>query len=168
MHPKETIKESDYANFLKRIPRKQPRWKIIPHLFGFYSFLLLTYRTCDLSTVNEGLSVAVGKIKTTPSPSSQWKTFGEVVDIASFYEFLTTNLLPNVDGAGEMDFNNVKNDKKNGVKLHRSPTTSPVTFLPITIEQVRRKKAPMCTEYDKLKKEDDGEVKKDYIEVMGG
>jgi hypothetical protein len=133
---------------------------------GFFSFLLLTYRTYELGTVNEGLTVALGKINT--APSTAWTTFDEVTSHLTLIKFLRTNLLKNVDAAEDSDFNSYQDDKSNGHKLHLSARSLPVTFLPITLEQTRHEHAPLCNHYKENKKfviAVEGNCEKEYLDL---
>lgn len=148
---------SEINNNNNNIGKKRKLWNatitsnskiwLIPHLFGFLSFMVLTYRTYDISGINEGVNVALGHVSTTES--LQVKTFAKITDLSDTWKFIETNLLPAIKSA-DVDYmaKNHYELKKNGYDMHIHGKILPVSFLPMTIEQTRDEKPPICQMYD--------------------
>ena len=59
------------------VPSQTRKVWLIPHILGFLCFMLVTYRTYEVSTVNEGINTAYGAISNTECSNCK-KTFAGI------------------------------------------------------------------------------------------
>jgi hypothetical protein len=145
------------------VPSQTRKVWLIPHILGFLCFMLVTYRTYEVSTVNEGINTAYGAISNTECSNCK-KTFAGISNLEDTWTFLNDNVIPAIM-ASDTDYvgaNHLENEKNN-IDMQMRAKVLPVTFLPMTIEQTRDSMPPICDGYS-TKTEDE----KKFVKALEG
>ena len=144
------------------IPSHTRKIWLVPHITGFLCFMLVTYRTYEVPEVNEGINTALAQIQT-GSPKGV-KTFAQVMNIEDTWTFLETNVLralkradTDYNGKNHLDLENSK------INMHIRGKNLPVTFLPLSIEQIRDSQPPQCKGFEKKT-----EAEKVFVQALEG
>ena len=122
--------------------------------------MLVTYRTYEVPEVNEGINTALAQIQT-GSPKGV-KTFAQVMNIEDTWTFLETNVLKALKRA-DTDYNGNNLDLKIEINMHIRGKNLPVTFLPLSIEQIRDSQPPQCKGFEKKTK-----AEKVFVQALEG
>ena len=161
--------QSDKNNEKKRkgclgyaIPSQTRKIWLIPHIAGFLCFMLVTYRTYEVPEVNEGINTALAQIQR-GSPKGV-KTFAQITNIEDTWAFLETNVLKALRRA-ETDYNGQDHlaFENLNINMHIRGKNLPVTFLPLSIEQIRDSQPPQCKGFEKKTK-----AEKVFVQALEG